>query len=255
MKIGLGGREVADQVEDRGIPCRGVDTAVDHPTKPPMTTEARAPRLPAARRRRQLLSVALECFAAAGYHATSMEDIADQAGVTKPVLYQHFGSKAQLYRELIETVGAELLETVTTRATAEAEPYLRVLEGFRAYFQFVDAQPAAFGLLFSSGARQEEEFADAARAVESRIAATIAGLIDVGIEAPHRELLAFGIVGLAETTSRLWVERRRRDGPAAGHAWEGDLMAQRLADLVWAGLRALPPAGAGPSPRLRPRTS
>lgn len=225
-----------------------------------MTTETRARRLPAARRRRQLLSVALECFAAAGFHATSMEDIADQAGVTKPVLYQHFGSKSQLYRELIETVGAELLETVTTRATAEAEPYRRVLEGFRAYFRFVETQPAAFELLFSSGARQQEEFAGAVRAVESRIAATIAGLIEVGIEASHRELLAFGIVGLAETTSRLWVERRRRNGPVAGpagagHAREGDLMAQRLADLVWAGLRALPPAEAGASPPRRPHTS
>ncbi|MHB8505812.1 MAG: TetR/AcrR family transcriptional regulator, partial [Acidimicrobiales bacterium] len=205
-------------------------------------------RLPAARRRRQLLSVALECFAAAGYHATSMDDIAERAGVTKPVLYQHFGSKSELYRELIETVGADLLGTVTARATADAEPYLRVLDGFRAYFRFVAEQPAAWGLLFASGARQEEEFAGAVRSVESRIAATIADLIEVGIEPEHRELLAFGIVGLAETTSRLWVERRRRPGPAGGTAaeGEGDVMARRLADLVWAGLRALPPAGARP---------
>ena len=63
-----------------------------------------ASRLPAARRRRQLLDVALELFAARGYHTTSMNDIAEAAGVTKPVLYQHFRSKRELYLELLEDV-------------------------------------------------------------------------------------------------------------------------------------------------------
>jgi AcrR family transcriptional regulator len=197
-----------------------------------MTTATGSRRLPAARRRRQLLAVALESFAAAGYHATSMDDIAEQAGVTKPVLYQHFPSKSELYRELVVTVGEELRETVTDKATAEADPYRRVLAGFRAYFRFVEEQPAAFGLLFDSGARQADEFAGAVRDVESRIAGTIAALIAVDIDADHRELLAFAIVGLAETTSRRWLEHREPDG---------EVLARRLADLVWAGLRALPP--------------
>lgn len=208
-----------------------------------MTTEAGTRRLPAARRRRQLLGVALEAFAA-GYHATSMEGIADAAGVTKPVLYQHFGSKADLFRQLIVAVGTDLLDAVTAGATAEDDPYRRVLGGFRAYFRFVGDQPAAFTVLFDSGARQDEEFAGAVRTVEARIAATIGGLIEGDVDATHRELLGFGIVGLAETTSRLWLERRGPAGgtdPAGGQV-EGDLLARRLADLVWAGLRALPPA-------------
>lgn len=215
----------------------------------PPAAEAAARRLPAARRRRQLLHAALEAFAAAGYHTTSMEGIAEAAGVTKPVLYQHFGSKAELFRELIVTVGADLLGAVTADATAEDDPYRRVLAGFRAYFRFVGDQPAAFSVLFDSGARQAEEFAGAVRAVETRIASTIGSLIEVEIDAAHRELLAFGIVGLAETTSRLWLERRVATGSAAtvtgatpGAGDEGELLARRLADLVWAGLRALPPA-------------
>ena len=75
-------------------------------------------RLPAARRRSQLLEVALDRFAATGFHTTSMEEIADAAGVTKPVLYQHFGSKRTLYLELLETVGQELLRQVAARAAA-----------------------------------------------------------------------------------------------------------------------------------------
>src|SRR5947208_2501628 len=117
---------------------------------PPAVSDVR-PRLPAARRRSQLLEVALERFAAAGFHGTSMEEIADAAGVTKPVLYQHFGSKRTLYLELLETVGQELLEAVRESVAAEDDPYQRVLAGFRAYFRFVCERTSAFQLLFGGG--------------------------------------------------------------------------------------------------------
>lgn len=207
----------------------------------PASTEGRR-RLPAASRRRQLLAVALDRFAAAGYHATSMEGIAEAAGVTKPVLYQHFSSKAELFRELIASVGEDLLQAVSTAASAEEDPYRRVLAGFEAYFRFVGHEPAAFTLLFDSGARQAPQFAEAVRSVEHRIAWTIGDLIEVDIEPAHRSLLAFGIVGLAETTSRRWLESCRAPGEAnrGARATEGEPMAHWLADLVWAGLRALP---------------
>jgi AcrR family transcriptional regulator len=69
-------------------------------------------RLPAARRRRQLLDVALAAFASHGFHPTSMNDVAEAAGVTKPVLYQHFRSKRALYLELLEDVGERLREAI-----------------------------------------------------------------------------------------------------------------------------------------------
>src|ERR1700722_6676128 len=120
-------------------------------------------RLPAARRRSQLLEVALDRFAATGFHTTSMEEIADAAGVTKPVLYQHFGSKRTLSLELLESVGEELLRQVAAGAAAETHPYQQVLAGFRAYFHFVCERTSAFQLLFGSGARQSDEFAEAVR--------------------------------------------------------------------------------------------
>src|SRR5688500_11530265 len=124
-------------------------------------------RLPAPRRRRQLLGVALERFAASGFHATSMDDVAEAAGVTKPVLYQHFRSKRELYLELLEDVGAQLTEAITT-ATAKAEgPRQQVELGFAAYLQFVAEHDSAFSLLFGSGARRDAEFADAVRRVEA----------------------------------------------------------------------------------------
>jgi AcrR family transcriptional regulator len=197
-------------------------------------------RLPAARRRSQLLEVALDRFASTGFHDTSMEEIADAAGVTKPVLYQHFGSKRTLYLELLETVGQELLRQVAARAAAETHPYQQVLAGFRAYFQFVCERTSAFQLLFGSGARQSDEFADAVRTVETSVAATIAAFIDADIDGSHRELLGYAIVGLGEVTARLWVSRHTEAEHPSLDPTEAELLAVRLADLVWAGLRSLP---------------
>ena len=198
------------------------------------------PRLPAARRRSQLLEVALDRFAASGFHTTSMEEIADAAGVTKPVLYQHFGSKRTLYLELLETVGQEFLREVAARAAAEHHPYQQVLAGFRAYFRFVCERTSAFLLLFGSGARQSDEFADAVRTVETSVAATIAAFIDADIDDSHRELLGYAIVGLGEVTARLWVNRHEEARYPSLDPVEAELLAVRLADLVWAGLRSLP---------------
>jgi AcrR family transcriptional regulator len=195
-------------------------------------------RLPAAVRRTQLLDVAMQRFAATGYYDTSMEDIAEAAGVTKPVLYQHFESKHELFLELLDAVGRQLLEDVVSRAAAEANPYQRVLAGFRAYFQFVCERTSAFRLVFGGGARLTEDFADSIRRLEEEIAETIGRFIDADIDDDQRDLLGHAIVGLGEVAGRRWLDRRGSDGsldPA-----EGERMAVRLADLVWAGLRGLP---------------
>ncbi|MGH9054755.1 MAG: TetR/AcrR family transcriptional regulator [Acidimicrobiales bacterium] len=197
-------------------------------------------RLSAPRRRNQLLDVALDRFATKGFHDTSMEEIADAAGVTKPVLYQHFPSKKQLYLELLDTVGTELLADVARRAGAETEPYRQVLAGFRAYFRFVCVRTSAFQLLFGSGARRNDDFADAVRVIEESVAATIAGFIDADVDKDHRDLLGYAIVGLAEVAGRRWVSVHEQGLEAGLDPAEAEVLAVRLADLVWAGLRGLP---------------
>jgi AcrR family transcriptional regulator len=190
-------------------------------------------RLPAARRRRQLLEVALVVFARDGYHGTSMDDVAEAAGVTKPVLYQHFRSKRLLYLELLEDVGGQLLESIT-KAVASAEgPRQQVEAGFTAYYQFVVDKESAFQLLFGGGARPDEEFSEAVRRVEDTIAAWVASLIEADLNDEHRLFLAHGIVGLAESTSRRWVLQRPEERPAVL------VLARRMADVTWAGLRGV----------------
>jgi len=197
-----------------------------------VTTPPSTPRLPAARRRKQLLDVALRVFADRGFHPTSMNDLAEAAGVTKPVLYQHFGSKRELYVELLEEVG-ERLRAAIGKATSEADsPRAQVERGFAAYFRFVAEHQAAFMVLFGGGTRRDEEFAAFGLRVEEAIADTVAGLIDVpGLDADTRRLLAHGIVGLAEATSRHWLRE--------GHAGDPDELASRVAELAWAGLRGI----------------
>ena len=200
----------------------------------PIRSERAVPtRLPAPRRRRQLLDVATNVFAAHGFHGTSMEDVAEAAGVTKPVLYQHFSSKRDLYRELLDQVGNQLVDAVTTAVSAETGPRAQVEAGFAAYFRFVARHADAFGLLFGSGARRDEEFADAIRRVEDTMADAIAALIEADIAVDHRQLLGYGIVGLAEVTSRHWVAMGEPSVRAA------DQLARRVSELAWAGLRGI----------------
>jgi AcrR family transcriptional regulator len=192
---------------------------------------SQAIRLPAARRRRQLLDVAQEVFAKQGFHATSMDEVAEAAGVTKPVLYQHFDSKRRLYMELLEDVGQQLLDEIRAATAAAHSPRQQVENGFTAYFRFVREKRSAFRLLFGGGGRRDEEFGDAVRRVADALAEAIAALIEADIDADHRLLLAQGIVALAEGTGRYWITENLDLDP--------DVVASRIADLTWAGLRAV----------------
>lgn len=186
-------------------------------------------RLSANARREQLLEVALTTFAGSGYHETSMNDVAEAAGVTKPVLYQHFESKRELYQAVVDDVGQRLVSAITS-ATADATSGREQTErGFRAYFRWVADNHDAFILLY--GARLDREFAQAVRLVTAEAAAAIAPLIDAGLDPEHQLTLAHALVGLSEGASRRLVER--------GEIFDPDVLADQLSALAWAGLRAI----------------
>jgi AcrR family transcriptional regulator len=189
-------------------------------------------RLPAAQRREQLLEVALHVFAARGFHQTSMNDVADAAGVTKPVLYQHFTSKRALYLELLELVSRRLMEVIDQATSSAGGPRQQVERGLAAYFRFVVESPDEYQLMFGGGTRRDVEFAQEASRLERSIAEVIAQLIVVeGLTEHERLLLAHGIVGLAEGATRLWLGDELDLDP--------DEVAARVADLTWRGLRGV----------------
>ncbi len=188
-------------------------------------------RLPAQARREQILDVSVQVFARNGFHSTSMNDVADAAGVTKPVLYQHFDSKQDLYLALLSEVGNRLL-TAIAKATAGATTGRAQTElGFGAYFQWVNDDHDAFLLLFGSRASRDEESVIAIRRITAEAASAIAPLINIDIDAEHRRTLAHGLVGLAEGVSRHLVER--------GESFDPETLGRQVADLAWAGLRAV----------------
>jgi AcrR family transcriptional regulator len=204
-------------------------------------------RLSANERRQQLFAVALELFADHGYRSTTMDDIAEAAGVTKPLVYQHFSSKRALYLELVESVSHELLLAIATATATAVGPRQQVEFGFAAYFRMVVTHEAAFRLLYGREDADDTELGDAMRQVEDAIAEAIDPLIDAGLEPEHRRFLAYAVVGMAEGASRQWLDRRSAAvqsgengrGVALDHDGEAVQLAGRLADFAWAGLRSV----------------
>jgi AcrR family transcriptional regulator len=191
-------------------------------------------RLPAARRRRQLLDVALRVFAERGFHDASMNDIAVAAGVTKPVLYQHFTSKRELFAELLTDVGRDLQETITKAVTAAQSPHEMVELGFIAYFTYVDRHRDAFQLFYGGSMARDEEFAEVVSQTEAAVAGLVAGLIEIeGLSPGQRQVLGHGIVGLIEGASIHWLRSNSDADPTT--------LAHQLAELAWRGLRGVHP--------------
>ena len=188
-------------------------------------------RLPASARREQILDVSVQVFARNGFHSTSMNDVAEAAGVTKPVLYQHFDSKQDLYLALLDEAGNRLRLAVSKAVAGAANGKEQTEMGFRAYFRWVADDHDAFLLLFGSRASRDEESTAAIRRITAETAHAVAPLIAADIDPEHQRTLAQGLVGLAEGVSRHLVER--------GKVFDPEVLAQQVADMAWAGLRAV----------------
>jgi AcrR family transcriptional regulator len=165
-------------------------------------------RVPAAVRSEQLLDVAERLFASHGYGSTSIERIAREAGVTRPVIYEHFGSKDGIYLACLRRARAQL-DAMLASAVAEASDSRERLErGADAYFSFVESDPARWRVLFGGGAAVSGEVAEEAMrlhlATERRFAELFAAV------APGRDqqaLLAFAhsIGGAAHQLAQWWL--------------------------------------------------
>ena len=161
-----------------------------------------------------------------------MDHVAEAAGVTKPVLYQHVPSKRALYRELLEDVGRRLLGEITAAAAPADSGRERVQNGMAAYFRFVTDNRPAFRLLFGASVRNDAEFAEVAGTVLEHMAEAVAEMIDVDLPAEQRTVLAHAVIGMAEAVGR----RALRDETAEG---DPELLAHWTAELVWYGLRGI----------------
>jgi AcrR family transcriptional regulator len=188
-------------------------------------------RLSGPQRRQRILDAAAEAFAAHGYRAASVEDIARAAGVTKPVLYDHFASKRELFTSLMESARDELTALGAQAMHAEAPPAARIRAAVDAFFAYVEHQPAQARVLLLA-ARGEPELRDAFHAVQEEATARIASLLAAEPQlrdAPDLLLLAefvkCGMHGLAE-----WWEQH----PATPR----DTLVDAVMDATWTGVRS-----------------
>lgn len=194
----------------------------------------RPTRLPRPARRRQLLAAAQEVFVAHGYHSAAMDDIAERAGVSKPVLYQHFPGKLELYLALLDTHCDALITKVREAMEATPDNKERVSGAVRAYFDFVDHESGAFRLVFESDLRTEPAVRERVERVERSCIEAITDTIisSTGVSRSRAELLASGLVGAAETAAQFWLAGGRQVPKAEAESL--------LAALSWRGIASFP---------------
>jgi len=189
----------------------------------------RSNRLPRHERRRQLLDAALEVFVSQGYHAAAMDDIAERAGVSKPVLYQHFPGKLELYLALLDESVDSLVETVREALRSTTENRQRVAATFSAYFEYVAGEGQAFRLVFESDLSNEAAVRDRLERGQRECAAMISPMVrkDAGLDDDEANLVSVGMVGLAQVTARYWlstsdhIPREAAEQIVARLAWRG----------------------------------
>lgn len=203
-------------------------------------TRARSARLPRNARRVQLLSAAREVFVAQGYHAAAMDEIAERAGVSKPVLYQHFPGKRELYIALIDQHTAELLAAVRRALDSTTDNKLRVAATIQAFFEFIDADGEAFRLVFESDLTNDDEVRALVDHASAAVAQEIADVIreDTGLPEQQAVLLGVALAGMANTTARYWV--------ATGKTIPREDADRLVAQLSWRGIRGFPKADGAP---------
>jgi AcrR family transcriptional regulator len=199
-------------------------------------TELRT-RLPREERRAQLLEAARQVFVTVGYHAASMDEIAAAAGVSKPVLYQHFPGKLELYLALLDSGAEGLISTVRDALASTHDNKQRVRATVGAFFDFIDTGDGAFRLVFESDLVSEP----AVRAVLDDALGQCAALIsraiaeDAGLAEGEARLLAVAVTGMAQVSARSWLAGEE-DLPRADAV-------ELISRLAWRGIRGFPLQG------------
>lgn len=194
-------------------------------------------RLPRDERRAQLLAAALEVFTASGYHSASMDEIADRASVSKPVLYQHFPSKLDLYLAVLDMHIDSLVFAIQKAIASTKENKSRVKAAIDAYFGFIEGEGEAFRLLFESDMSVEPQVRERLNRMTYECALAVSAVISIDTELPKEEsmILAIGLIGCTQITARHWLEKDVKMNRAQASAL--------VTNLLWRGISGFPLQG------------
>jgi AcrR family transcriptional regulator len=191
-------------------------------------------RLPRQARRLQLLGAARDVFVAQGYHAAAMDEIAERAGVSKPVLYQHFPGKLELYLALLDDSADEMVRMVSAALSSTTDNRQRVPATFKAFYDYVAGEGGAFRLVFESDLSNEPAVRERLDRAMYECADMISQFIreDAGVSDQEAHLLGVALVGMAQVTARYWLSTNREIPK--------DVAEQLIARLGWRGISGWP---------------
>jgi AcrR family transcriptional regulator len=194
----------------------------------------RGGRMPRDARRAQLLESALGVFVAQGYHSAAMDDIAERAGVSKPVLYQHFPGKLDLYLALLDQSCDTIIDATRVALESTDDNKQRVTATMQVFYDYVASAQGAFRLVFESDLNSQPAVRERVERVTTECAAQITQVIreDTGLPDEQAHLLAVSLVGMAQVSARFWLDDPR--GITQNDA------ALVVSSLAWRGIRGFP---------------
>ncbi|MBT1002931.1 TetR/AcrR family transcriptional regulator [Paenarthrobacter sp. DKR-5] len=181
-----------------------------------------------------MLTAAQEVFVANGYHGAAMDEIAETAKVSKPVLYQHFPSKRELYLALLDSHLAALTELMLGALNSTTDNKQRVHATMKAYFQFIAEDDQAYRLVFESDLTNDPEVSARLEAYNATYAEAIGKVIAEDTKLPPLEanLLGRALAGMAHVSARYWLE--------TGGVLDIDVASELIYRLAWRGISRFP---------------
>lgn len=163
-------------------------------------------RMRAPERRRQLLEVARKVFGRRGYHTVTMDSVAKEAGVTKPILYDHFPSKRELYLALLESDLANLQKRLAEGLENSRGNRERIRASFQTYFDFVDEHAEGFRLLMQEAVGGDRHFSDLVFKFRDEVLGKVTEVLvresKGNLDRERAEDVALGLIGMAETVAQ-----------------------------------------------------
>ncbi|NED49414.1 TetR/AcrR family transcriptional regulator [Micromonospora aurantiaca] len=189
-------------------------------------------RLPRAVREQQMLDAAVKVFSRRGFHAASMDEIADDAGISKPMVYAYLGTKEELFIACLHRESTRMMEAIAGAAAPDLPADERLWRGLRAFFGFVGAHRDGWAVLYRQ-ARGSQPFAAELAAMRGRLVEVVAGMLDHALRASGREVgatdlevVAYALVGASESLAD-WLA----DHPEA----DAGKTATRMMNVAWLG--------------------
>ena len=179
-----------------------------------------------------MLDAGVRVFSRRGYHGASMDEIAEEAGISKPMVYAYLGTKEELFVACLHREGTRMMEAIAGAAAPDLPADERLWRGLRAFFGFVGAHRDGWSVLYRQ-ARAEPLFAGELTVMRARMVEVVAGMLDHALRAEGREVaetelevVAYALVGATESLAD-WLADRPEADP--------EKTATRMMNVAWLG--------------------